>query len=189
MNTRTLLLWILGGSAFLYLVLKRNTVASTVETGVADMTAVLKGWQNVGQGPKWAQVLADAEDMYGIPRNLLARVAYQESHFKQSIIDGTEPSDAGALGMMQLMPQFFSTVQVPVPFSDTDITNQIEQAAQQLVALYNHFQDWGLALAGYNDGQQNTDDYLAGKRTLPKQTTDYVAQVLADVPVGPGLPA
>lgn len=154
------------------------------------MTSLVSGWQNVGQGPRWAPMLAQAEDLYGIPRNLLARIAYQESHFRQDIIDGTKVSPAGALGLMQLMPQYFDTVRRPVPFTDSDTADQIDQAARQLVALFNHFQDWGLAVAGYNDGQGNVNQYVAGNRALPQETLNYVSGILADVPIdGATIPA
>lgn len=167
-----------------------NELSNLAVSGVDTVTAAVSGWRNVGQGPRWLPVLNAAEDAYGIPRDLLARIAYQESRFRQSIIDGTQASPAGALGLMQLMPQYFTTVQVPRPFSDTDTQAQIGEGAHQLVNLYNHYQDWGLALAGYNDGQGNVDAYVAGTRALPQETLNYVSGVLADVPLnGATVPA
>lgn len=184
--TREQWLWlILGGAVVTYLVLQRKAVVSVAQTGVEDVTAILSGWQTVKEGPTWVPVINQTETAFGIPTNLLARMAYQESHFRPEIIDGRDASSAGALGILQLMPQFFDTVQRPTPFTTQDTLDQINQAAQQIVALHNRYDDWSLALAGYNDGAGNVDKYLDGKRALPKQTTDYVAQILADVPVAP----
>ena len=99
------------------------------------------------------------------------------------MISGETSSSAGALGILQLMPAFFSTVQVPVPFTAADTTAQISQAAQQLSSLYTTFNDWTLAVAGYNAGAGTIQKYLAGTGSLPAETAAYVADVIADVPV------
>jgi soluble lytic murein transglycosylase-like protein len=64
-------------------------------------------WQTEGEGQTWMPVLNAIEDKYAIPTNLLARIAYQESHFRRNIIDGTTKLTAGAVVIMQLLPQFF----------------------------------------------------------------------------------
>jgi soluble lytic murein transglycosylase-like protein len=183
MNRDDLLFWLLGGAVIAWVVYNQSGVGSTLETGVETVTAALSGWQSVNDGPVWVPVINQTESAYGIPANLLARQAYQESHFRPAIITGAQPSTAGALGILQLMPQYFATVRVPVPFSTSDTQAQITEAGQEMARLYHAFADWGLALAAYNDGEQNVKDYLAGVRALPQETQNYVAQVLADVPV------
>jgi soluble lytic murein transglycosylase-like protein len=177
------LLWLLGGSIAAWIIVNRGSVSGSLETGVETVTAAVSGWQNVNDGPVWVPVINQSEAAYGIPANLLARQAYQESHFRREIIDGTTPSSAGALGILQLMPQYFDSVNVPRPYTSADTQAQITQAAQQMQSLYSQFGDWGLALAAYNDGAQNVKDYLAGTRPLPLETQTYVAQILTDVPV------
>lgn len=190
--------WLVGAAGIAYLLYADRQQAGTVlqsgisaaETGVDDVTAAIAGWKQVQAGPQWVPVINAAEMQYGIPTDLLARMAYQESHFRPSIIDGTTASPAGALGILQLMPQYFNTVQRPIPFSTQDTADQINQAAGQLLGLMNHFNDWGLAVAAYNDGQGNVDKYVAGTRPLPAETSTYVADVLADVPLnGATVPA
>jgi soluble lytic murein transglycosylase-like protein len=186
--TRQQTLWALaGGSLLLYLLYNRQQVGALAESGVDTMTAALTGWPSVQQGPKWMPTLNSFEDIYLIPRNLLARIAYQESHFRPDIISGATVSSAGALGMMQMMPQYFQSVNVPRPFTDADTTAQIEEAARLLSGLFSHFQDWGLAVAAYNAGQGTIDKYVSGAHTLPGETSTYVAQVIRDVPVATGL--
>lgn len=173
----------LGGAAIAYLIYNRQTVQSLTDSGVDTVTATLSGWQTVQQGPVWVPQINAVEQQYNLPPNLLARIAYQESHFRPDIISGATVSSAGALGLMQLEPEYFQTVQRPVPFSDQDTLDQINEAAHLLANLYRHYQDWGLAIAAYNDGQGDIDKYLAGKHTLPPQTVNYITQVMADVPV------
>ncbi len=189
MDTRTWL-YLAGGAGVLYLLSRTQTVQNVVESGVDTVQAAISGWQTVQQGPQWVPVINVVENNLGIPANLLARVAYQESHFRPEIIDGTQPGGAGELGILQLMPKWFTSVHVPVPFTAQDTAAQIQEAGQLLVNLYQHYRDWGLAVAAYNDGQGNVDSYLAGTHTLPASTITYVSEVLTDVPLsGATIPA
>lgn len=186
---RALLAWLLGGGLLAYLIYsQRQPLGSAIQTGVEDVTASVQGWKNVNNGPLWVPVLRTSENAYGIPTDLLSRIAYQESRFRPDTIDGTHPGAAGELGIMQLMPRYFASVQVPVPFSAQDVAAQIEEAARLMSQLYAHYRDWGLVVAAYNDGQGNIDAYLQGTHTLPASTAEYVAEVLADVPVPGTLP-
>jgi soluble lytic murein transglycosylase-like protein len=183
MNQDDTMFWLVGGAILAWVVYSQTGIGSTLETGVETVTAALSGWQSVNDGAVWVPVINQTESAFGIPANLLARQAYQESHFRRPIIEGSQPSTAGALGILQLMPAYFVTVRVPVPFTAGDTTAQISEAATEMQRLYNAFADWGLALAAYNDGEQNVKDYLAGVRALPAETQTYVSQILTDVPV------
>jgi soluble lytic murein transglycosylase-like protein len=183
MAARSSVWWLLGGAALLYALASRQQLSNIAQSGVDTVTAALSGWKSVQQGPRWLAALNAAEARHGIPADLLARVAYQESHFRPDIITGATVSPAGALGLMQLMPAYFSSVQVPRPFTDSDTLAQIEEAARELQRLYGHFTDWPLAVAGYNWGQGNVDHYVAGNASLPAETNNYIAQVFADVSV------
>jgi soluble lytic murein transglycosylase-like protein len=149
---------------------------------ISDMVvSSTAGWKNVGSASDWIPALNAAEIQYGIPTDLLARIAYQESRFRDDIITGIKPSPAGALGLMQLMPQYFDSVRVTVPFSPDDTANQINQAAQLLVNNYKTLKTWPLAVAAYNAGVgtiQSGNASAANKAA----TATYVAQIIADIP-------
>ena len=81
---------------------------------------------------------------------------------------------------MQLMPQYFTSVQVPVPFNSNDTAAQIEQAAQFLASNYSQLGDWTLATAAYNAGVAAVKS--AGGIPPYSETQKYVAQIAADVP-------
>jgi soluble lytic murein transglycosylase-like protein len=139
-------------------------------------------WKQSQNAQKWLPSLSDAEIQYGIPTDLLARMAYQETHFTDANISGTNSSPAGALGLMQLEPQYFASVRRPIPFSDSDTLDQIAEAAQELARLHGVFNSWQWAVAAYNDGQGNIQQVLAGNRSLPVETSDYLSAVFGDVP-------
>lgn len=183
MNRR--LLWLaIGGVAAWYLL----TQTAPGEYAVEAVTAAVAGWANVNEGPTWVPVINQTEVANGIPANLLARQAYQESRFRQDLITGAEASPAGALGILQLEPAFFSSVgpTVPTPYSAGDTQAQISQAGAEMARLYKQFGDWGLALAAYDWGSGNVSGWLTSSgdiATMPTETQDYVSQILADVPV------
>jgi soluble lytic murein transglycosylase-like protein len=174
---------ILGGVGAWYFLTQTSTGESAVET----VTAAVAGWQNVNEGPTWVPVINQTEVAQAIPTNLLARQAYQESRFRQDVIDGTTTSSAGALGILQLEPAFFSTVgsSVAIPYTAGNTTDQISQAGQEMASLYKQFGDWGLALAAYDWGSGNVSTWLAagGTGAMPTETQNYVSQILTDVPV------
>lgn len=137
---------------------------------------------------KWAPVIAEAETRNGLPQGLLARQALEESAYRTAVIDGTESSSAGALGILQLEPAYFASVRVPTPFSDSDTAAQIAEAAAEDARLYREFGSWPLALAAYNWGSGNLQGWLNGGGSLadtsswPGETAKYVAQITSDVP-------
>jgi soluble lytic murein transglycosylase-like protein len=132
-------------------------------------------------GEEYLPLLNAAEDTYALPRDLLARVAYQESHWRTDIVDGTVKSPTGAVGLMQLEPQFF-------PGAGADWRADILTAAKYLANLHHEFQDWQLAIAAYDWGPGDVAKYRAGiYKVLPTETFNYVHAVFTDVPVSGSL--
>ena len=170
-DNSNLILWLAGGALLL--------------AALAGGGAIVYAWEDSAEGRKWAPVLAAAEAKYGLPSGMLSRQAAQESSFDPAVIYGTRTSSVGALGILQLMPQYFSSVDVAVPFTDADVAAQIDQAAEEDARLYGVFGDWSLALAAYNWGQGNLERWQssgAGTSAWPTQTRNYVADIAAAVP-------
>jgi soluble lytic murein transglycosylase-like protein len=95
-------------------------------------------------------------------------VAYQESRFKTDA-----RSHAGAHGIMQFMPATAMAYKV----NTHDALSSIVGGDRLLADLRNRFGNDGLALAAYNCGSGCVSSYLKGKRTLPKETRDYVKAI------------
>ena len=130
----------------------------------------------------WIPALNAAEAQYGIPHNLLARVAFEESSFLPEIISGAERSSANCVGIMQLNPVYY-------PNAGQSPDNDIETAAKLLKSLYDRFGDWQVAVAAYNWGGGNVHhEFVAAADTyiladMPAETQNYVRQIVGDVPV------
>jgi hypothetical protein len=134
---------------------------------------------------KWLGPLNTAEIIYGIPKNLLVAIAYQESHFRESIISGAVKSSAGAVGIMQLLPRYF-------PGAGVNPLTDIKTAAIFIAGLYKTFKDWQVSVAAYNWGEgdiehsyaKNADHYYLSQ--MPAETQNYVRDIFAEVPL-PGI--
>lgn len=169
--------WVLlGVGAIAYIVYNQGGVTDDVEQAESDVTAQLYGWKAAGSGPTWVPVINQIESELGLPADILAATAYQESSFKEGVIRGTTPSSDGlSLGIMQLQTRYYPSVQVATPFTDADIEAQINDAANTFVTNYNALQSWPEAIAAYNQG-------LSGVQNNGITSTQYVANILANAP-------
>lgn len=136
---------------------------------------VLATWKTRNNAAAYLPLLADAERQYGIPTDLLARLAYEESRFRTDIADGLTVSPAGAVGLMQMLPKYFG--------SPTDLATPaiaVPKAAQYLRQLYDRFGSWRLAVAAYNAGPTAVAKY--GDVPPFTETQHYVSSIFGDLP-------
>lgn len=160
-----------GGLGLLYY------AATQTDTGQDLVNSVIPGaWMSLGDAPTYIPYINGVESQYGIPTNLLARIAYQESHFDPSALNAT----SGAVGMFQLMPQYY-------PNAGQNWQADAATAAGALASYYKTYQDWQLAVASYNDGPGNINAYLSGSRALPSETQNYISAVFTDIPISGSL--
>jgi peptidoglycan DL-endopeptidase CwlO len=111
---------------------------------------------------------ASASSMYGVPEQLLSAVAQTESDYQSNAV-----SNAGAEGLMQLMPSTASSLGA----DPWDPTQAVPAAAKLLSSYHNQYGSWSLALAAYNAGPGAVDEY-SGIPPYP-QTQAYVQTVLS----------
>jgi hypothetical protein len=104
-----------------------------------------------------------------LPAEFLVRLIWQESRFIPTAV-----SSAGAQGIAQFMPATARWRGLTNPF---DPYWSIREAARWLGELRAQFGNLGLAAAAYNAGPRRIEDWLSGKRGLPRETKAYVRSV------------
>jgi len=116
-----------------------------------------------------------ASRKYGIDKDLLMSVIKQESDFNPNCV-----SNAGAQGLMQLMPGTASELGVTDPF---DIEQNIDGGAKYLKKMLDmHGNVKELALAAYNAGpgtlQWRGVKNISDINKLPSETRSYVKNIM-----------
>ncbi len=126
---------------------------------------------------------------YGVPEDLIWAVIKTESDF-----DSSAESGVGAVGLMQLMPETFDEITNQRLKEGFDIgmrydpETNIRYGTYYISYLYARYGNWDTALAAYNGGLGNVDEWLKdpaygdedGKslREIPYQETrNYVKKV------------
>jgi len=127
-----------------------------------------------GRGEAYKELFDSAERMYGLPRFMLARQAWQESRYKAT----AHNQDSDARGIMQIIPKWHPNVD---PF---DPVEAIPYAAKYDRELHDRFGSWRLALVAYNWGPSYVSAWLkkgGDWSKLPKQSRHYHSDILADI--------
>lgn len=146
--------------------------------GLGLLLMTKKTWTIPPAGMAYFSWFNRAEDQYGLPAQLLARVAWQESRFDPSAFNAS----SGARGMMQIVPRWHPEVDP----ADLNPLDDIAYAARYLRENFDRFGSWAKALAAYNWGPGNLADAIDeyGARWLaaaPAETQNYVREITADV--------
>ena len=117
---------------------------------------------------------------YELDPALLAAVIYRESKF-----DADAESSSGAIGLMQLLPSTARGIALHTggtKFRVADLYDpeiNVRYGSFYLRRLLRKYGDERLALAAYNAGQANVDDWLAHSGEIAfAETREYVEDVL-----------
>ena len=133
-------------------------------------------------------------DEYRIPKDLIY-LSMIESGFQVDI-----RSSAGAMGLWQFMPSTGRIFGLRVDKwidERKDFEKSTYAAVKYLRSLKKKFGSWELAMAGYNSGDltvkqaiknhRSRDFWFLSQHTFPKQTKDYVPQILAVIYISKNL--
>ncbi|TWG98619.1 cell wall-associated NlpC family hydrolase [Nocardioides sp. J9] len=152
-----------------------DMIRRIIGTGSAAPTAATAGTAGISaQVPAstpYADLINAAATRTGVPGELLAAVAKQESGFNPRAV-----SPAGAQGLMQLMPATARGLGVTNSF---DPAQAVDGAARLLRSLLDRFGSTELALAAYNAGPGAVTRYDG----IPpyRETQNYVRNIMAMV--------
>jgi soluble lytic murein transglycosylase-like protein len=119
-----------------------------------------------------AGYVAEASQRFGIPEAWIIAVKRAESAGDVRAI-----SSAGAMGLMQVMPDTWAGLRVRYRLGRNpyDPRDNILAGTAYLREMYDRYGTIPAMLAAYNAGPGRYDDHLATGRALPAETRAYVA--------------
>lgn len=134
----------------------------------------------------WRPFIDEASARFGVPSAWIERVMRAESNGQTTLRGRAIRSSAGAMGLMQLMPATWADMRARLSLGlDPDNPrDNILAGTFYLRLMYDRFGYPGL-FGAYNAGPRRYAEHLAGRRSLPGETVDYLAKVApsASMPV------
>src|SRR5712691_2719187 len=136
-------------------------------------------WERIRYPLSYAPIVRGHARNYDLDPALLAAVIYQESKFRADV-----RSSSGAIGLMQLLPDTAKGIAVHTGgtrFRVSDLYDpeiNVRYGAWYLRHLLQKYGDEETALAAYNAGQRNVDEWLRdGGGIRFAETRHYVSRV------------
>ncbi|MDH4163970.1 MAG: transglycosylase SLT domain-containing protein [Nitrospirota bacterium] len=151
---------------------RQQSIADAVATAPLKQPVRQEARATVGSGmptTAYTRYINDACEKHGVDPSLVHAIVKVESDFNPFAI-----SRKGAMGLMQLMPQTASDLNVNNSFSPRE---NIEGGVRYLRTLLERYEgNVPLALAAYNAGETNVKKW----GTVPpfKETRDYVKKIM-----------
>ena len=164
--------------------MKRLAASTLLIVAVAASVVYLRSgepawFQRVRYPLKYEQIVRGHARNYQLDPALLAAVIYQESKFRSDA-----RSDSGAIGLMQLQPETAKGIAIRTGgsrFQTSDLYNpeiNVRYGSWYLRHLLDKYDNEKTALAAYNAGQRNVDEWRAqGKEIQFSETREYVDRV------------
>ena len=120
----------------------------------------------------YAAHIAEASQRFGIPEHWIVAVLRAESAGDVRAI-----SSAGAMGLMQVMPDTWAGLRVRhgLGRDPYDPRDNIMAGTAYLREMFDRYGNVGAMLAAYNAGPGRYDEHRATGRQLPAETRAYVA--------------
>jgi len=139
---------------------------------------------------RWQEFIAEASRRFGVSEVWIRAVMQAESGGRAMLGGRPITSRAGAMGLMQVMPDTYEEMRRahglgPNPYDPRD---NILAGTAYLRAMYDRYGYPGL-FAAYNAGPERFDEHLHDGRPLPAETRAYLATIAQADPSPPSLPA
>src|SRR5215469_15006937 len=126
----------------------------------------------------WGPYIREASQRFDVPDLWIRSVMRVESGGNEYQNGQLITSSAGAMGLMQVMPETYQELRDRYSLTDDpyDPHQNILAGTAYLREMYDIYGSPGF-LAAYNAGPRRLDDYLSNNRALPDETRRYVAMI------------
>src|SRR5215469_13115289 len=126
----------------------------------------------------WGPYIHEASNRFDVPEIWIRSVIRVESGGNEYLNGQLITSSAGAMGVMQVMPETYDELRDRYGLTDDpyDPHQNILAGTAYLREMYDIYGSPGF-LAAYNAGPRRLDDYLSNNRPLPDETRRYVAMI------------
>ncbi|MBV9331766.1 MAG: lytic transglycosylase domain-containing protein, partial [Alphaproteobacteria bacterium] len=150
--------------------------AHPVETVVVQAEPRLSSAQLIA---RWQPYVIEASQRFSVPAAWIDAVMRQESGGRDQINGKPIQSRAGALGLMQLLPDTYRQMQARYRLGANvaDPHDNILAGTAYLRALYHQY-GFPFMFAAYNAGPGQFERSVAAGRRLPAETRAYVSGIL-----------
>jgi soluble lytic murein transglycosylase-like protein len=127
---------------------------------------------------RWQGFIAEASRRFGVPEAWIRAVMRAESGDRTTLDGRPITSRAGAIGLMQVMPDTYEELRRAHGLGPDahDPRDNILAGTAYLRAMYDRYGYPGL-FAAYNAGPERYDEHLRDGRSLPVETRAYLATV------------
>lgn len=133
---------------------------------------------------RWQPFIHEASERFSVPENWIRAVIRIESGGRATLFGRPITSDAGAMGVMQLMRGTYDEMRTehdlgPNPYN---VRDNILAGTAYLRVLYERY-GYPFLFAAYNAGPGRLEDHLRHGHALPKETRAYIkgaVQVVAE---------
>lgn len=131
----------------------------------------------------WRFHVEDTSARFGIPASWIERVMRAESRGRTTWNGRPIVSHAGAMGLMQLMPETWADMRLRLRLGDDPHAprDNIMAGTFYLRLMYDRFGYPGL-FAAYNAGPTRYAEHLATGKPLPPETRSYLTSLAAGKP-------
>ncbi len=135
---------------------------------------------------RWQPLIADAARRFQIPEAWIAAVMARESAGLAVLGGKPITSRAGAMGLMQLMPETYAELRGRYGFGSDpyNVRDNVWAGAAYLRAMFDRYGYPGL-FAAYHAGPGRMDAYLRGQKPLPEATQTYLESLVPGIEIAP----
>jgi hypothetical protein len=145
----------------------------------APDTSPNPGMERTGPIDHWQSFISEAAQQFGIPDVWIRKVMAVESGGRTRLRGRPITSGAGAMGLMQVMPQTYRALRLQYGLGRNayDPRDNILAGAAYLRQMYERY-GYPSLFAAYNAGPKRLEDFLIRGQSLPQETIAYVQNIV-----------